>query len=102
MSGLYLKMAKADYNVDGLAQGEIAINPHGPGSGIFVDVWVDDISINDLKYEEMKFKGHLQDKVWYFDDVKLMEQRTLQIRESLLSAARLIWLMGSWNLRPVL
>ena len=38
-------MAKADYNVDGLAQGEIAINPHGPGSGIFVDVWVDDISI---------------------------------------------------------
>ena len=57
-----LKMAKADYNVDGLAQGEIAINPHGSGSGIFVDVWVDDISINDLKYEEMKFKGHLQDK----------------------------------------
>lgn len=70
-----LKMAKADYNVDGLAQGEIAINPHGSGSGIFVDVWVDDISINDLKYEEMKFKGHLQDKVWYFDDVKLMETK---------------------------
>lgn len=72
-----LKMAKADYNVDGLAQGEIAINPHGPKSGIFVDVWVDDISINDLKYEEMKFKGHLQDKVWYFDDVKLMETKDI-------------------------
>lgn len=54
----------------------MAINPHGlRGSGIFVDVWVDDISINDLKYEEMKFKGHLQDKVWYFDDVKLMETK---------------------------
>lgn len=87
-----LKMAKADYNVDGLAQGEIAINPHGPGSGILLmSGWM--IFINDLKYEEMKFKGHLQDKVWYFDDVKLMETRTLQIRESLLSAVRLIWLM---------
>lgn len=31
-----LKMAKADYNVDGLAQGEIAINPHGSGSGILL------------------------------------------------------------------
>lgn len=72
-----LKMARADYDVDGLAQGEIAINPHGPKSGVFVDVWVDDITIGGLKYEEMKFNGHLQDQIWYFDDVKLMETKAV-------------------------
>lgn len=72
-----LKMARADYDVDGLAKGEIAINPHGPKSGVFVDVWVDDITIGGLKYEEMKFNGHLQDQIWYFDDVKLMETKAV-------------------------
>lgn len=72
-----LKMAKTDLAIDGLVQGEVAINPHGPKSGLFVDVWVDDIAIRDLKYQEMKFKGHLQDKVWYFDDVKLMETKAV-------------------------
>ncbi len=72
-----LKMAKANYPVDGLAQGEVAINPNGPQSGIFIDVRVDNITVNTLKYEEMKFKGHLQNKIWYFDDVKLLEVKSV-------------------------
>lgn len=72
-----LKMAKTDYDIDGLAEGEIAINPQGPHTGLFVDVAVDEIKIGALNYEGMNFKGHLHDNVWYFDDVKLLEQKAV-------------------------
>ena len=72
--GSILRMAKLDYDVDGIAQGEVHFNPKGKGSGIQVAVWVDDVKVHDRNYYRMNFNGHIAQNVLYFDDVKLMEQ----------------------------
>lgn len=69
------KMLKTNYEICGLAQGKVDINPNGLKSGIFVDVSVDNLSINKLKYDAMIFKGHLQEQIWHFDDVKMLEHK---------------------------
>lgn len=72
--GSILRMAKLDYDVDGIAQGEIHVNPKGKGSGVDIAVWVDDVKVHDLNYYRMNFNGHIKQNVLYFDNVKLMEQ----------------------------
>lgn len=73
--GGILRMCKQDYNIDGTVQGQIDINPQGKGSGVFIDIWGEDVRIHDLHYYQMKFAGNIKNKILRFDNVKIMEQK---------------------------
>lgn len=76
--GGILRMAKQDYNIDGLAQGELLFNPEGKGSGVNISLSADDVRINDLNYHRMQFNGQLLQGVLYMDDVELQEQENIK------------------------
>lgn len=78
--GGILRMCKQDYNVDGTVQGEIDINPEGKGSGVFIDIWGEDVRIHDLHYYQMKFAGNIKNSILSFDNVKIMEQKDVNDR----------------------
>ncbi len=72
--GGILAMARQDYAIDGIAQGELRINPKGKDSGAEIDFTVDKVKIHDIPYHRMVCKGFMNHGVLKFDDVKLQEQ----------------------------
>lgn len=72
--GGLLRIARQDYDINGLMQGEMTFNPQGKGSGIHIAIDADNVKIHDLNYAHMNFKGSMRKGVLYFDDVKLQEQ----------------------------
>lgn len=75
--GGILRMAKMDYNIDGIAQGELVFAPNGKGSGVNIAISTDDVKIHDLNYHRMQLNGHLLKGVLHIDDVKLQEQENI-------------------------
>lgn len=75
--GNIMKMCRLDYNLDGIVQGEVNINPQGKGSGVNIDVWADEVTIHNLNYYRMMFKGLLKNGILSFNDVKIIEQRDI-------------------------
>lgn len=76
--GGILRMCKQDYNVDGIVQGQIDVNPQGKGSGVFIDIWGENVKIHDLNYYQMKFAGSIKNNILSFDNVKIMEQKDVE------------------------
>lgn len=69
-----LKMAGVDLDIDGTADGRMVINPQGKGSGIVADMRIADITVKDVAYDSMRFKGRLHRGVLNFDELKLTER----------------------------
>ena len=78
--GGILAMARQDYAVDGIAQGELLINPRGKHSGAEIDFNVDKVKIHDIEYHRMVCKGLMNDGVLKFKDVKLQEKPAVDYR----------------------
>lgn len=75
--GGLLRMARLDYDINGLMQGELTFNPHGKGSGAFISVDADDVKIHEQNYAHMNFRGSLKKGILSLDDVKLQEQKDI-------------------------
>ena len=78
--GGLLRMSKQDYDINGVLQGQLDINPQGKGSGIIIKVQADDVKVHNLSYAHAIFNGSLKKGVLYFDDVKLQEQEGVEDR----------------------
>lgn len=76
--GNIMQMCRQYYKIDGIVQGEIAINPEGKGSGININVWADDVTVHDLNYYRMMFRGNLKNGILSFDDVKILEKKDIE------------------------
>ena len=72
--GGILAMARQDYAIDGIAQGELLINPQGKNSGAEIDFTVDKVKIHDIPYHRMVCKGFMNGGVLKFNDVRLQEK----------------------------
>ncbi len=76
--GAILRMAKFDYAIDGTSQGVLDFNPRGKGSGVDINVWVDEVKIHDLDYYRMLFKGQFLQGVLTMEDVRLQEKEAVE------------------------
>ncbi len=90
--GGILRMAKLDYAIEGTTNGELDFNPRGKGSGVDINVYVDEVKIHDLDYYRMLFKGKLLQGVLTMQDVRLQEQEKVEDKG-------IITLGGTFDLR---
>ncbi len=72
--GGLLRLCNLDYKIDGTLIGDIVINAKGDRR-IDIDAHVEDVTIHDLEYYGMRFKGHMQKGVLYLENVKLQEKK---------------------------
>lgn len=73
--GGLLRMARQDYDISGLMQGELNFNPNGKGSGAYITIDADNVKIHERNYAHMNFKGCMKNGIISFDDVKLQEEK---------------------------
>lgn len=73
--GGLLRMARLDYDINGLMQGQLLFSYNGRGEGVKITAAADNVKIHDLNYAHMRFEGRV-DKggVLHFDNVRLQEQ----------------------------
>ncbi len=82
--GGLLRLCNYGYNIDGSLIGDIVINEKGDGR-IDINAHVEDVTIHDLKYYGLRFKGYLQDRVLHLENVKLQEKKEEEFRGSIMA-----------------